>query len=183
MSVDTLTRCAVFMKKCWMRRRLPSQLALSWEGRKNPNKNKTLWNSTASFLWLRRQNICCGDDFSGDGTATFFSAKNGGGEVQACQSLVRLLASDGKMDSQRLWWRRRNWAICFFLLVRLQSEPHLWPRACGSHGLVGMHEAGPPQKVAMFSSGLQFKRSRLIRLCHVNVSRPLRDSVRLFESQ
>lgn len=23
--------------------------------------------------------------------------------------------------------------VVFFLLVRPQSEPHLWPRACGSH--------------------------------------------------
>lgn len=132
MSVSMLTCSAVFMKKCRMRRRLPRQLALSWEGRKNKQKQNAI-KFNDIILLLQRQNICSGDDFSGDGIATFLSAKNGGGGVQACQSLVRLLASDGKMDSQRLWWRRRNSAICFILPVPLQSEPYLWPQACCSH--------------------------------------------------
>lgn len=146
---------------------------VTWKGRKKPTKTK-LWNSMTSFLSLQRHNIYCRDYFSGDGTAAFSLPKNGGEGVQARQRLVRLLASDWKMDGQRLWWWRWNWAICFFFfsLDRLQSAPHLQPQACGSHGLVEKHKARPPHKLARLSLGLQFKRSWPIRLFHLNVSRP-----------
>lgn len=167
-----------------MRRRLPSQLALSWEVRKTtPTKTKHYEIQQHHFCYCEGK-IFAVEMISQETARPRFSLpKTGEAKFKHVTGLFVYWRATGRWTASDCGGGDGTEPFAFFLLVRLLSGPHLRPQACGSHWLVGMHQARPPHKVAGFGFGLQFKRSGLIRLGRLNVPRPLQDSVRLFESQ